>query len=120
MFRYLKSSIGRKQIIAVSGLAMVGFLIAHLSGNFLIFKGPEALNDYSDFLHSLGGLLWVARIGLIVAFVAHFGLIIQLVIENRKARGSHEKVYMQKNSRRFSCGIKRRHQDDMSGEFVAG
>lgn len=102
MFRFLKSSIGRKQIVAVSGLAMVGFLLAHLSGNFLIFKGPDALNSYSDFLHSLGALLWVARIGLIVAFVAHFGLIIQLVIENRRARGSQYAKAIGASTRNFA------------------
>ena len=51
---------------------MVLFLIAHLLGNFLIYLGPQALNDYSDKLHALGPLLWVARIGLIVIFVMHF------------------------------------------------
>lgn len=100
--RFLKSSIGRKQIIAVSGLAMVGFLLAHLSGNFLIFKGPEALNDYSDFLHSLGGLLWVARAGLIAAFVAHFGLVFQLVLENRRARGTQYATAIGASTRNFA------------------
>jgi succinate dehydrogenase / fumarate reductase, cytochrome b subunit len=85
--RYLGSSIGKKQIIAVSGLIMVSFLIAHLIGNLLIFKGADALNEYSQMLHNLGSLLWVARIGLIGAFVTHFLFIALLVIQNRKARG---------------------------------
>ena len=66
--QYLSTSIGKKQMVAVTGLGMVGFLLAHLSGNFLIYKGAKAYNDYSDFLHSLGSLLWVARIGLIAFF----------------------------------------------------
>ena len=100
--RILKSSIGRKQLVAVSGLALVGFLLAHLSGNFLIFKGPEALNDYSDFLHSLGGLLWVARIGLLGAFFLHFGLVIQLIIENRRARGGQYATAIGASTRNFA------------------
>ena len=51
------SHVQKKQISGITGLALVGFVIAHLSGNFLIFKGAKALNDYADFLHSLGNLL---------------------------------------------------------------
>ena len=46
---YVKSSIGKKQIVGISGILMVAFVLVHLTGNFLIFKGPEALNDYSAF-----------------------------------------------------------------------
>ena len=83
---YVKSSIGKKQIVGISGILMVAFVLVHLTGNFLIFKGPEALNDYSAFLHSLGGLLWVARIGLIATFLLHFGFTYLLVVQNKKAR----------------------------------
>ena len=96
---YINSSIGKKQIVAISGLAMVLFLIAHLSGNFLMFKGPEALNDYSDFLHSLGGLLWVARIGLLGAFLLHFIFIIRLILENRAARKNRYEVDIHSETR---------------------
>ena len=85
--RYISSSVGKKQIVAVSGLGLVLFLIAHLSGNLLIFKGPEAFNAYAEMLHSLGGLLWVARIGLITLFGAHIWFTIQLILENKAARG---------------------------------
>jgi succinate dehydrogenase / fumarate reductase cytochrome b subunit len=85
--RYVSSSVGKKQIVAVSGLALVLFLIAHLSGNLLIFKGPEAFNTYAEMLHSLGGLLWVARIGLITLFGAHIWFTVLLILENKAARG---------------------------------
>ena len=65
---------------------MVGFVLAHLSGNFLIYKGAEAYNAYAQFLHDLGPLLWVARIGLLAAFVLHMGFTMNLVITNKKAR----------------------------------
>ncbi len=83
------STLQKKQLVAVTGLGLVGFVIAHLTGNFLIFKGADALNDYAKFLHDLGGLLWAARIGLIAMFVIHMGLTANLVINKIKARGSN-------------------------------
>lgn len=82
----LDSSILRKQIVAVTGLALVGFILAHLSGNLLIFGGPEMLNGYAKKLRDLGALLWVLRIGLLAAFLTHVFLTIQLTLENRAAR----------------------------------
>jgi len=80
------STIQKKQIVGITGLAMVGFVLAHLSGNFLIYKGAEAYNAYAQFLHDLGPLLWVARIGLLAAFVLHIGFTMNLVITNKRAR----------------------------------
>ena len=94
------SHVQKKQISGLTGLALVGFVIAHLSGNFLIFKGADALNEYADFLHNLGGILWVARIGLIAAFVAHIGTTINLAIHNKKAR--KDRYYKYKNHREES------------------
>jgi succinate dehydrogenase / fumarate reductase cytochrome b subunit len=84
--QYLASSIGKKQIVSITGLALVLFLIAHLAGNFLIFSGPESYNAYSESLKNLGPLLWIARIGLIVMFFLHFPLAIILAKQNKKAR----------------------------------
>lgn len=83
---FYRSSIGKKIIVAATGVAMLLFLAGHLVGNLLVFKGPEALNSYAKWLHSLGGLLWVARIGLLVAIVLHVVATIQLVRANRAAR----------------------------------
>jgi succinate dehydrogenase / fumarate reductase cytochrome b subunit len=80
------STIQKKQIVGITGLAMVGFVLAHLSGNFLIYKGPEAFNAYAEFLEGLGGLLWAMRIGILGSFLLHIGFTINLVISNRKAR----------------------------------
>lgn len=87
------STLRKKQLIAVTGVILFGFLLAHLSGNFLIFKGPKAYNDYSAFLHSLGAILWVMRIGLIVAFVVHLALTAMVVVENRRAREQRYHTY---------------------------
>jgi succinate dehydrogenase / fumarate reductase cytochrome b subunit len=80
------STIQKKQIVGITGLAMVGFVLAHLSGNFLIYKGPEAFNGYAKFLHDLGPLLWVMRAGILASFILHIGFTMNLVITNRRAR----------------------------------
>ncbi|MAH81562.1 MAG: hypothetical protein CMP39_07835 [Rickettsiales bacterium] len=101
MITYLTSKIGQKQLIAISGIALVLFLIAHVLGNFNMFIGPEAMNDYAYKLKSLGGgsLLWIARAGLLTMFFIHFGLVFYLVIGNIKARGSSYAKPLHKKTR---------------------
>lgn len=82
----LTTTVGRELLVGVTGLALVGFVVAHLAGNLLIYAGPEAINAYSRALHNLGELLWVARIGLITVFVVHIGSAISLARANRSAR----------------------------------
>jgi succinate dehydrogenase / fumarate reductase cytochrome b subunit len=84
--RFYNSSIGKKIIVALTGLAMLLFLAGHLLGNLLVFKGADALNTYAKWLHDLGNVLWVARIGLLVSLVLHVVATIQLVRQNRAAR----------------------------------
>ena len=73
---------------------MVGFIIAHLVGNLQIFLGPgdathpAQINSYAKLLKDLGELIWIARIALLVAIVAHIVTTIQLTLENRKAKGA--------------------------------
>ena len=62
--RTVGSSIGAKAIMAVTGLALVFFVIAHLIGNLQIFLGAHAINTYAHFLQSLPELLWAMRAGL--------------------------------------------------------
>lgn len=82
-----KSSIGAKWVMAISGLALFLFLIAHLAGNVLVFSGQDAFNAYAAGLRELPyGLLWVGRIGLVVLFVAHILTGIKLARANRAAR----------------------------------
>jgi succinate dehydrogenase / fumarate reductase cytochrome b subunit len=68
---FYRSTIGRKIVMAVTGLILVGFVTGHMTGNLLMFKGPEAINAYSRFLHSLGELLWVVRAVLLVSLILH-------------------------------------------------
>ena len=80
------SSIGKKALMAASGLVLVGFVIAHLAGNLLIFAGPDALNGYAKKAEGLGVWLWVVRGGLLAAVAVHIWTSVQLSLENRRAR----------------------------------
>src|SRR5437867_350205 len=84
--QFLASSIGKKQIVALTGLLLVGFLIAHLAGNLLVFEGPEAINAYSHKLLT-NPLIYVAEAGLAALFLVHMGLALELTRENLAARG---------------------------------
>jgi succinate dehydrogenase / fumarate reductase cytochrome b subunit len=81
------SSIGRKFLMALTGIILVGFVIGHLVGNLQIFCPPDKINGYAEFLHGMGPLLWVARIGLLAAVVVHIWAAVVLTLENRRARG---------------------------------
>jgi succinate dehydrogenase / fumarate reductase, cytochrome b subunit len=85
---YWSSSIGKKVIVALTGIVLVLFLAGHMTGNLLVFAGREAFNDYAEFLHhSLHGAgIWIARIGLLVALVLHIAATIALTRQNRAAR----------------------------------
>ena len=85
---YWHSSIGKKLIVALTGLAMVLFLAGHLSVNMLIYAGPEAFDSYAEFLHTAGhgALIWVARAGLITVVTLHVWATILLHRENKAAR----------------------------------
>lgn len=84
--KFINSSVGQKYAVGLTGLGLVGFLIAHLSGNLLVFLGPDALNEYALGLRKLGGLLWLLRIGLVALFVLHVVFTIKLARANRSAR----------------------------------
>lgn len=81
-----KSSIGKKLVMAGTGLALVGFVIAHLLGNLQIFMGPEHLNKYAAFLAGLGEILWIMRGGLLAVVILHIISAVMLTRENRAAR----------------------------------
>lgn len=82
---FLTSSIGKKWIVAITGLFLIGFITVHLLGNLSIFLGPEMMNAYAARLHQLGPLLWIARIGLILVAGLHIFFTILLWRENCRA-----------------------------------
>ncbi|MEX2031951.1 MAG: succinate dehydrogenase cytochrome b subunit [Dehalococcoidia bacterium] len=93
--RFFASSIGKKVVMALTGFALFGFVVAHMLGNLQVYLGPAALNGYAESLRHLGALLWVARIGLLVAAALHVWAAYSLTMMNRAARpeGYREKEY---------------------------
>jgi succinate dehydrogenase / fumarate reductase cytochrome b subunit len=80
------SSVGKKFVMAGTGLLLFGFVVAHLAGNLQVFIGPEEINRYGNFLQTNLELLWPARIGLLVIVGLHIWSAIKLTAENRAAR----------------------------------
>lgn len=87
---YFKSSIGRKQLVAITGLLLCGFLVSHLTGNLLLMVSSDAFNLYAHKLASLGGLLYVIEGVLAFIFALHLGLAIKLSTENMQSRGKYQ------------------------------
>ncbi len=78
-------SIIKKQVLAITGLLLCGFLVTHLMGNFLIYKGDRAFNSYAHALIT-NPLLIPAELGLLIIFLVHVFLAIKLTIQNKAAR----------------------------------
>ncbi len=72
--------------MAVTGLIMAGFLVTHATANLLAFGGPEHINAYSRFLHSVPELLWTARLVLVVSVIVHAWSALQLARVSAAAR----------------------------------
>jgi len=84
--RFWDSTVGKKVVMAVTGGILVAFVIGHMAGNLQMFIGADAMNRYAAFLKSTGELLWLARLGLLVAVVVHIIAATQLTLRNRAAR----------------------------------
>jgi succinate dehydrogenase / fumarate reductase cytochrome b subunit len=87
------SSLGKKYVMAVSGMALFLFVVGHMVGNLQVFLGPEAINAYGHFLQSKKELVWAARLGLLTMLVLHIWSAIKLSQENRAARSSKYGYY---------------------------
>ena len=85
LLRYISSSIGKKHVMALTGMALFGFLLTHLAGNFLYFLGPEIFNKYAHALTS-SPLIYLAEIGLITIFVIHIIFAFWTQSNNKSAR----------------------------------
>lgn len=85
--KVLWSSVGKKFFMAITGLAMIIFLVEHLSGNLLLFNpNPDPFNKYSDFLIGFGSILIVAELILLAILVYHMIVGISIIIGKKKAR----------------------------------
>jgi len=108
IIRFFKSSIGRKWIVALTGLVLIAYVIGHLLGNLQIFiganqPGPKQINNYAHFLHSMGPALYAIRAFLIACIALHIGTTIALARANRAAR---PQKYAVSNSRQATLAAK--------------
>jgi succinate dehydrogenase / fumarate reductase cytochrome b subunit len=93
LLRFWRSAVGKKWVMAVSGIILLGYVLAHMAGNLKVFLGKEHINVYGEWLRTLGEpalprtvLLWGMRVVLIAAFVGHIVAAYQLTRMNQKAR----------------------------------
>jgi len=91
---FYRSAVGKKWVMALTGIALIGYIVAHMLGNLKVYFGPEEINHYGEALRDLGGdlvprthLLWLLRIGLLGAAVLHVHAAYTLTYTNWKARG---------------------------------
>jgi len=102
LWKTYSSSLGKKYTMALTGLLLGFFLLAHAAGNSSVFWGREAFNSYAEHLHALGILINIAEVGLLITFLLHSITAILLLVENRNCR---EKRYaVQKNAGGRSWG----------------
>jgi succinate dehydrogenase / fumarate reductase cytochrome b subunit len=83
---FYQSSIGKKWVVALTGVVLILYVLGHLAGNLQIYLGLNRINNYAEFLHNLGPVLWLIRIILLACFVIHIVATIQLTIQNREAK----------------------------------
>ena len=82
---YLSSSVGKKNIMALTGAGLVIFLLGHMAGHLIMFGGRDAYNTYAEAMQA-NPLLWPARLGLLAVFFVHMALAFALTAQNRAAR----------------------------------
>jgi succinate dehydrogenase / fumarate reductase cytochrome b subunit len=80
------STVGKKIVMAVTGVILFGFVIGHLAGNLQVYEGPAKLNAYGAFLHSIGEILWPVRIILLTCITLHIIATVQLALRKKRAR----------------------------------
>src|SRR5580693_4566822 len=87
--RFYDAPIGKKAVMAITGVILVGYVLAHLLGNLQIYSSnPQQINVYAGFLHNPNNAmaLWAARIFLLLAVILHITASVQLFLQNRAAR----------------------------------
>ena len=95
VIRFITSSVGQKILMGLTGLGLCGFLVGHLSGNLLMYKGEGHYNEYAHFLHS-SELLPVIELGLFLMFIVHILLAFTTARTNTSAR---DVTYAEKQSK---------------------
>ncbi|MEE4271201.1 MAG: succinate dehydrogenase cytochrome b subunit [Thermoanaerobaculales bacterium] len=87
------STLGKKYIMALTGLLLFGFVVGHLAGNLQLYLGEEIYNAYAHKIQSLGPLLWLVRAVLLSIVAVHIVVAVQLWLRNRRSRPVKYKVF---------------------------
>ena len=103
-----QTAVGKKYVMAITGIGLLGFVIAHMIGNLHIYEGPSQLNEYAEALRELGGhlaprtfILWVLRLGLITMFGLHIHSAYSLTA---MSRSSSDKTSLISGTKRYEGG----------------
>ena len=93
LVRFWRSAVGKKWIMAVTGIMLLGFVLFHMIGNLKIYLGAVHLDEYAEWLRTIGEpfvprgvFLWILRVGLILAFFGHIVSAAQLTRMNHRSR----------------------------------
>jgi succinate dehydrogenase / fumarate reductase cytochrome b subunit len=93
LLRVYSTAVGKKYVMALSGVALMGFVLVHMIGNLKLYLGLEDMNHYAEWLRTIGEpalprtvFLWIMRIGLVLAFVFHIHSAYSLTRMNQRAR----------------------------------
>jgi succinate dehydrogenase / fumarate reductase cytochrome b subunit len=97
---FWSSTIGRKVVMAVTGVILFGFVLGHLVGNLQLYLGPQAINEYAVWLRHVGhgALLPIARITLLVAVALHIWSATSLTLDSKAARPQRYRMWEARES----------------------
>ncbi len=104
-FRTLGTSVGKKQLMAITGLLFLLFLATHLLGNLSVYGGPASFVSYAEHLHALGNLLVAAEVLMLAALIIHVSTAVILFFQNRAARPMRYQVDKSGGGRTFSSQV---------------
>ena len=90
---FYRSTLGKKVLMAVTGIILFGYVVVHMLGNLQIYLGAERLNHYAELLHTSEAFLWAARSVLLFCVVVHIIAAVQVWLRNRAARPVKYKVF---------------------------
>lgn len=102
---FYRSSIGKKQIVAVTGLLLISFVVVHLAENLLIYAGPAIFNKYVTFLQGLRPGLYLVEFLLLLIFIVHIWFTALVVWENINARKNRYVVYQPRGERSLATRL---------------
>jgi len=87
------STLGKKILMAVTGIILFGFVVGHMIGNLQLYLGPETLNHYAELIQSKKPLLWTFRLVLLFCVSVHILAAVQLWLRNRRSRPVKYRVF---------------------------